>query len=367
MTNLSIYYSFKDKPIVSYLPNSLIEAVRSVQKNVDLMYLLQLQTKQLQKAISKKIVNKEIPTLVGNHLLVPTAIKEISLSRQQITNNKELPTIIAGANLIQNKYNTVTANKGADINVDKNVYLNKFLINSLVENRLSDIQNTTNKQDVWDAVSLKPEQNGVSAFTEMPLQKEVSIKNRSEIALNHYKVNSEMQGKEMSLQTAGLGNAQNSVLHLTKHATETNIDAERNKMPMLVNSAVANINVGKSFAEIKGRCANTNLNTTLLPLHVQPISIVRKTDDVRNSWFVRMPEAENTNTKKDAFMPAPLNTNYEKGTENRKTGVVNIHLNAPLIGNFTIATTTAKGDGLGDFKRKVEEVLIDILNSANVK
>ncbi len=44
--------------------------------------------------------------------------------------------------------------------------------------------------------------------------------------------------------------------------------------------------------------------------------------------------------------------------------VININLNRPMIEHFTINTKDAK-EGLNDFKHKVEEVLLEILNSAN--
>jgi len=43
---------------------------------------------------------------------------------------------------------------------------------------------------------------------------------------------------------------------------------------------------------------------------------------------------------------------------------VNINLNTPLIGNFTINTNDA-GSGIGDLRTNVEDALLEILNSAN--
>ncbi|MCW3120694.1 MAG: hypothetical protein JWQ38_186 [Flavipsychrobacter sp.] len=51
-------------------------------------------------------------------------------------------------------------------------------------------------------------------------------------------------------------------------------------------------------------------------------------------------------------------------TEPTRPGVT-INLNRPMIGNFTINTRDMK-EGMTDFKHKVEEVLLEILNSANV-
>ncbi len=372
MTNLSTYYPFKDNAIVYALSNSLIKAVRNVQKNTDLMHLLQLQLKQKQQAICKKINKKEIPALVRNLLIVDTTRKENSLLRQHIDNDKELPKIIADTNLVTNKYIS-TATKGdiidskKDVKDDKQVNLNTMLINTTTENLIAEIKNATNKHAVIDALNLKQEQNGVSAFAEVPLQKYAISKNIGEIALKQNKSNSDVAEKARLLQTVGIGNEQNSVLELPKFATETQNDAERNKVPVVINSTVANINAGISILQSKGIGKATNLNAPLLPKLAQPLSIARKTEDVKNSQFVQMPAAENRNIKKETFKPAPINTNYETGKENTRAGVMNIHLNAPMIGNFTIATNTAREEGLGDFKRKVEEVLLDILNSANVK
>lgn len=58
----------------------------------------------------------------------------------------------------------------------------------------------------------------------------------------------------------------------------------------------------------------------------------------------------------------PGNSPYQ-GSQREKTVVIN--LNKSMIGNFTINTREPK-EGLIDFKRKVEEVLLEILNSANV-
>ena len=44
--------------------------------------------------------------------------------------------------------------------------------------------------------------------------------------------------------------------------------------------------------------------------------------------------------------------------------VININLNRPMIEHFTINTKEVKG-GLNDLKHQVEEVLLEILNSAN--
>ena len=43
---------------------------------------------------------------------------------------------------------------------------------------------------------------------------------------------------------------------------------------------------------------------------------------------------------------------------------VNINLNTPLIGNFTINTNDT-GSGIADLRSNVEDVLLEILNSAN--
>ena len=45
--------------------------------------------------------------------------------------------------------------------------------------------------------------------------------------------------------------------------------------------------------------------------------------------------------------------------------VINVNLNRPMIENFTI-NAQGSGDGINDFKHKVEQVLLEILNSANV-
>ena len=49
---------------------------------------------------------------------------------------------------------------------------------------------------------------------------------------------------------------------------------------------------------------------------------------------------------------------------NNNSRVININLNKPMIEHFTINTKEVK-EGLNDFKHKVEEVLLEILNSAN--
>ena len=54
---------------------------------------------------------------------------------------------------------------------------------------------------------------------------------------------------------------------------------------------------------------------------------------------------------------------YTVSGGNEKTIIIN--LNKPIIENFIINAKDVK-DGLNDFKHKVEEVLLEILNSANV-
>lgn len=44
--------------------------------------------------------------------------------------------------------------------------------------------------------------------------------------------------------------------------------------------------------------------------------------------------------------------------------VINININKPMIENLVI-NTKGENEGLNDFKHKVEEVLLEILNSAN--
>ena len=55
--------------------------------------------------------------------------------------------------------------------------------------------------------------------------------------------------------------------------------------------------------------------------------------------------------------------NTDSQNENAAT-VVNVNLNAPMIDNFTIHTTDINS-AVGDIKRQVEEVLLDVLNSVN--
>ena len=52
------------------------------------------------------------------------------------------------------------------------------------------------------------------------------------------------------------------------------------------------------------------------------------------------------------------------GTSANTGRVININLNKPMIEHFTINAREVK-EGINDFKRKVEEVLLEILNSAN--
>jgi hypothetical protein len=51
-------------------------------------------------------------------------------------------------------------------------------------------------------------------------------------------------------------------------------------------------------------------------------------------------------------------------TPGSETKNVNIHLNKSLIDNFSIIVTTAT-NGIDDLKGKVEEALLEVLNSAN--
>lgn len=65
---------------------------------------------------------------------------------------------------------------------------------------------------------------------------------------------------------------------------------------------------------------------------------------------------------KNSELTAPQRTNdFTPATRPSIT----INLNKPMIGNFTISVRDVK-DGMNDFKHKVEEVLLEILNSANV-
>jgi hypothetical protein len=54
--------------------------------------------------------------------------------------------------------------------------------------------------------------------------------------------------------------------------------------------------------------------------------------------------------------------NQKKGGNDRS---VHIHFDKPLIDRFTVEVKDVK-DGMGDIKRKIEEVLLEILNSANL-
>lgn len=64
----------------------------------------------------------------------------------------------------------------------------------------------------------------------------------------------------------------------------------------------------------------------------------------------------------DVGRPRSRNSNSRQNEVGRS---VHIHLDKPLIERFTIEVKDAK-EGLSDFKRKVEEVLLEILNSANL-
>jgi hypothetical protein len=55
----------------------------------------------------------------------------------------------------------------------------------------------------------------------------------------------------------------------------------------------------------------------------------------------------------------------QAGARQQATRQIVINLNKPMIDTFIINTKDGK-EGLSDFKRKVEEVLIEILTSANV-
>jgi muramidase (phage lysozyme) len=56
---------------------------------------------------------------------------------------------------------------------------------------------------------------------------------------------------------------------------------------------------------------------------------------------------------------------YTSSQSTSSRSIITINLNKPMIENFTIRTSNIK-EGLNDFKHKVEEVLLEILNSANV-
>ncbi len=58
-------------------------------------------------------------------------------------------------------------------------------------------------------------------------------------------------------------------------------------------------------------------------------------------------------------------TGKSKTIGNPTPGVININLNKPMIENFSINTNNIN-EGVNDFRHKVEEVLLEILNSANV-
>jgi hypothetical protein len=61
--------------------------------------------------------------------------------------------------------------------------------------------------------------------------------------------------------------------------------------------------------------------------------------------------------------------NRRRNDRNGKNGgsgrTVHIHFDKPLIDRFTVEVKDVK-DGMGDIKRKIEEVLLEILNSANL-
>jgi hypothetical protein len=66
-------------------------------------------------------------------------------------------------------------------------------------------------------------------------------------------------------------------------------------------------------------------------------------------------------------------TNFSFAVSNRKEGrqsegtgskMINVHINKPMIEHFTI-NTSSSSTGINEFKTKIEEVLLEILNSAN--
>lgn len=62
---------------------------------------------------------------------------------------------------------------------------------------------------------------------------------------------------------------------------------------------------------------------------------------------------------------APGNRRENRYNDRAESKIINVHINKSLIEHFTINTSSAS-TGINEFKTKVEEVLLEILNSANV-
>lgn len=62
---------------------------------------------------------------------------------------------------------------------------------------------------------------------------------------------------------------------------------------------------------------------------------------------------------------APGNRRENRYNDRAESKVINVHINKSLIEHFTINTSSGS-TGINEFKTKVEEVLLEILNSANV-
>jgi hypothetical protein len=70
--------------------------------------------------------------------------------------------------------------------------------------------------------------------------------------------------------------------------------------------------------------------------------------------------------KKNPVSISSAASNRKEGRQSEGTGskVINVHINKSLIEHFTINTSSGS-TGINEFKTKVEEVLLEILNSAN--
>jgi len=83
-------------------------------------------------------------------------------------------------------------------------------------------------------------------------------------------------------------------------------------------------------------------------------------DDAENAPVISTPP-----DNKFAPIQTPKILSNKQDSEPAAGKTININLNKPMIESFTIYVKDGK-DGINDFKHKVEEVLLEILNSANV-
>ena len=93
------------------------------------------------------------------------------------------------------------------------------------------------------------------------------------------------------------------------------------------------------------------------------------------AWRLPTDDEWNRKTWQDLGLPKKpalkekIEDGYEMSTHKRNAGVnnsgrvINIHLNKPMIENLVINVKDVK-DGMTDFRQKVEEVLVEILNTA---